>query len=234
MSFRGKETKSKSEIKFMAGSISGCPDIRKLWNQNSSSHDSGSNSDVIIIHSEDGQFVHVLCPNDLHLIGPASVTCLKSGQWSDTTRPYCTTSSPNGVPQSTLLLIGILAGCAALVLISVAVIIVSIVCMKRKNQTPSSSSEYLRQSLESIASTKYHVDVNNATKTASAATNSPKDRTTQTESDTNVFPNRAFQPTETREYDQPWGHKPPVVDPPQKGTGLFPSLANTKEYRTPF
>ncbi|KAL3884559.1 hypothetical protein ACJMK2_024697 [Sinanodonta woodiana] len=220
----------------MAGNMYGCQDIKKVWNQHSSTHDvtTGASSDVIIIHSEDGPFLHLLCPNGLHLIGPASVSCLKNGQWSDTTKPYCSSVSQNGVPQSTLLLIGILAGCAALVLISVAVIVVSIVCMKRKNQRHSSSSDYLRQSMESISSTTYHSDLNNANKIASAAVNSPKDRTRPTQSEINVFPNRAFQAKETREYDQPWGHKPPVVDPPQNGTGLFPLLANAKEYRTPF
>lgn len=67
-----------------------CPNIEKVWLRNREfSNRTSSMSDFILSHSDAGPYIHIMCPEGYHVIGPSVITCLEGGVWGDDTEPTC-------------------------------------------------------------------------------------------------------------------------------------------------
>ncbi|WAR29547.1 hypothetical protein MAR_003115, partial [Mya arenaria] len=114
-----------------AKSIFECPDIEEIWREQIVFNETiDSDYEFMLSRSENGPYLHVMCPKGSHVIGPSVITCLNGGIWSEITKPTCSYSSLIGIPDSDLLLIGVFASCSLILVLGLAAIVAHIVCVK--------------------------------------------------------------------------------------------------------
>ncbi|XP_060583280.1 uncharacterized protein LOC132739569 isoform X3 [Ruditapes philippinarum] len=86
-----------------------------------------------------GTDVTVSCVSGLRLVGSSSFSCLTNGQWSYSSKPYCTdqpeqTPSEKTLDDTSKIIIGVVCGIAGLIVIALIVMIVVIVLRDRRRR----------------------------------------------------------------------------------------------------
>lgn len=86
-----------------------------------------------------GTQVTVSCVTGLNLVGTSSFVCQNNGQWSYTTKPYCTdepekTATDETLDETSKIIIGVVCGIAALIVIALIVMIIIIVHKDRRRR----------------------------------------------------------------------------------------------------
>lgn len=141
-----------------ADSITDCPNIEQIWHmQRSSQNISVSTTDFLLSHSDVGPYIHIICPEGSHVVGPSMITCMKGGVWDDVTEPSCSTSTLYGVPKSDIILISVLAACGAIVILSLTIILSHLLCYRKHKDDIHTSVDRLNRNSESIPSTSMYI-----------------------------------------------------------------------------
>ncbi|XP_045183763.1 uncharacterized protein LOC123542152 [Mercenaria mercenaria] len=143
----------------LAKSITECPDIERIWHvERSNTSVSVTTGKFLLSHSDVGPYIHIICPEGSHVVGPSMITCLEGGAWDDVTEPSCSTSSLYGVAQSDIVLIGVLAGCGAIVILALTIILAHLLCFKKRDIHSARSTDRLERNSDSPPSTSIYLD----------------------------------------------------------------------------